>query len=333
VWNKFKIPPYLQEFLLYTIAVILLVMLAVPGSLNIVVSVSVISLSIILYVFVLQKRNLEIRSIGDVIRKIRLNQYQSPEELNLRMNLSELEEEIKLMLEKSGKDIEYLKKLEKIRTEFIANVSHELKTPIFTIQGYLETLLDGAIKDDNVNILFLQKASRHTKNLSELVNDLIDISMIESGEMKISPRYFNVTTFISDVVKDLVPLAEAKGLELTCRSARENLTLYGDKGRLKHVLNNLVLNAIKYTDKGKIQVIAEEDGKLIVRDTGIGIPETELNRIFERFYRIDKARSKEVGGTGLGLSIVKHLVEAHGSKIEVKSTPGEGSEFFFKLKK
>jgi two-component system phosphate regulon sensor histidine kinase PhoR len=240
------------------------------------------------------------------------------------------------MFEKERNDIEYLKRLERMRTEFLANVSHELRTPIFAIQGYIETLLDGAIDDEKVNKYFLDKANQHTINLSNLLNDLIDISMIESGEMRMSYRYFNINDYISQIIHEMMPIAQEKSIELIYYPAKEGLQLFGDKSRLKQVFINLITNAIKYTEQGKVEVLIEEEpkfGKIIIRDTGLGITQEDINRIFERFYRVDKARSRSVGGTGLGLAIVKHIVEAHNSKIEVKSELGAGSEFSFRLKK
>ena len=271
-----------------------------------------------------------------MIKKIRLNEFQDSGEIFLSDSLKELETEIKAMFSRSQLDIQNLKKLEQVRTEFLGNVSHELRTPIFSIQGYLETLLDGALNDSNVNHNFLQKAHRHTINLNTLLNDLIDISMIESGNMKMSFRYFNISQFLKTLVSELSPEAEKKGLSLIPNFPSSDLELYGDKQRLKQVLVNLILNAIKYTEDGSVEVGFTETiefGIIFVRDTGIGISDSDLPRIFERFYRVDKDRSREQGGTGLGLAIAKHIIEAHSSKIEVKSTPGRGSEFFFRLKK
>jgi len=223
-----------------------------------------------------------------------------------------------------------------MRSQFIANVSHELRTPIFTIQGFIETLLDGAVDDPKVNKQFLQKANQHTISLSNLLNDLIDLSMIESGEMRMSYRYFRVNEYLEGIIKQLLPLAEEKGLELIYHPVRENLEVFGDKDKLKQVFVNIIQNAIKYTEKGKVELFVEENKKevnFIIKDSGIGIPESSIGRIFERFYRVDKARSRSVGGTGLGLAIVKHILEAHNSIVEVKSVLNEGSEFSFKLKK
>jgi len=238
------------------------------------------------------------------------------------------------MYEKSKNDIEYLERLQKMRSQFVANVSHELRTPLFAIQGYIETLLEGAINDPSVNTQFLQKADQHTINLSNLINDLIDISMIESGEMRMSFRYFSVNDYLNVIIDEMKPLAEERGLELVYNQVRDGLEIFADKDRLKQAFVNIIHNSIKYTELGKVEVLVEEARISViftVRDTGIGIPEASINRIFERFYRVDKARSRSVGGTGLGLAIVKHILEAHHSEIAVKSTINKGSEFSFNL--
>lgn len=301
----------------------------------IVSGVTFMLLSILLSILT-ERRERAVKKIKAVIKGINRNEFSSPEEIVLEGSLHDLELEIRKMYNKMRSDIEYLKKLEKIRTEFLANVSHELRTPIFTIQGYLETLLNGAMDDPSVNTMFLKKAIRHTGNLSNLLNDLIDISMIESGQMKMTFVHFKVDEFMQNIIKEFAPLAASKGLELRDNTIREGLQLYADKPKLKQVLGNLIQNAIKYTERGKIELIVEEEeksAKIIVRDSGIGISTEDTQRIFERFYRVDKTRSREIGGTGLGLAIVKHIVEAHGSKIEVNSEINKGTEFSFRLRK
>ncbi|NJD21423.1 MAG: two-component sensor histidine kinase [Melioribacter sp.] len=288
-------------------------------------------------IFIISKsRKDELLTIKNVIERIRTNSFNSADEIKLGNDLKELEEEIKSMFLRTQNDITNLKRLEQVRTEFLGNVSHELRTPIFAIQGYIETLLDGAINDENVNKSFLQKAIQHTNNLNNLLNDLINISMIESGQMLMSFRYFNVHEFLEGIVHELKPVAEKKNLELNLVEFNPTLQLFGDKQRLKQVMTNLIQNALKYTETGKVDVgVVEEgsNGRIFVRDTGIGISPNEINRIFERFYRVDKDRSREMGGTGLGLAIVKHIVDAHGSKVELVSHLGKGSEFSFGLKK
>jgi len=293
-------------------------------------------LDFLLILFISKNRNDELIAIKNVIEMIRTNSFHSADEIQLGNDLKELEDEIKSMFLRTQNDITNLKRLEQVRTEFLGNVSHELRTPIFAIQGYIETLLDGAINDENVNKSFLQKANQHTINLNNLLNDLINISMIESGQMLMSFRYFNIHEFLDGIIHELKPVAEKKNLELNLVEYNPKLQLFGDKQRLRQVMTNLIQNALKYTEIGKVEVgIIEEEntGRIFVRDTGIGISNNDVNRIFERFYRVDKDRSREMGGTGLGLAIVKHIVDAHGSKIELVSHLGKGSEFSFCLKK
>jgi two-component system phosphate regulon sensor histidine kinase PhoR len=281
-------------------------------------------------------RKKELGRIKEIIRSIRYNKFASPDEIRMGVQLFELEDEIRSMYLKVQNDISNLKKLEQVRTEFLGNVSHELRTPIFAIQGFLETLLDGALEDPKVNRNFLVKANQHTINLNNLLNDLIDISMIESGQMKMSFRYFNVNDFFEMLVNEMRPHAEAKGIELKIICGKPGLQVFGDKEKLKQVMVNLIMNAVKYTEQGSVEIGVNDEEKrcrVYVRDTGIGIAEKDLSRIFERFYRVDKDRSRAVGGTGLGLAIVKHIVEAHGSKVVVKSEINAGSEFSFYLKK
>jgi two-component system, OmpR family, phosphate regulon sensor histidine kinase PhoR len=252
--------------------------------------------------------------------------------------IGDLAKAINEMAEKLGNDIAQLRKLERIRSEFLANVSHELRTPIFSVQGFIETLLDGAIDDPSVNRDFLEKAHRHASRLNALLNDLIEISRIESGEMKMSFRYFSVVEFLNSMIEEMRPVAERKGIRLSLvESVGEEERVFGDRDRLRQVMVNLLDNAVKYTDRGgSITCSVERDGPLCairVSDTGQGIAPEHHARVFERFYRVDKDRSRDVGGTGLGLAIVKHIVEAHGGSISVSSTVGKGSVFTFTLKR
>ncbi len=304
-------------------------------------SIAISSIVIIIYLIVLfflfgMIRKQELNEVQSIITSIRLNKFKSKKSIKLNFNLKKLEDEICAMYEKMNNDIATLKKLEKMRTQFLANVSHELRTPIFKVQGYIETLLDGALNDEKVRLNFLNKAKNSTIHLGNLLNDLIDISMIESGEMKMSFRYFILNDYMLSIINQFKDSAAAKNIKIIYNPCRDNLKIYGDKERLKVVFNNLIQNAIKYTDNGQIEIITEEKIENVVvkiKDTGIGISSADINRIFERFYRTELARSRLVSGTGLGLAIVKHIVEAHNSKIEVKSKIGEGSEFSFSLRK
>lgn len=221
------------------------------------------------------------------------------------------------------------------RNEFLGNVAHELRTPIFAIQLSLETLADGAINDPSVNTEFLKKAERQTNRLKELVDDLIHISKLEEG-MRLSKRYFSINQLIKETISELSEIAEKKKLKLIFETTLiDESVVIADRERIKQVLVNLIDNSTKYTpDNGYVIITTKPDLDCIivsVKDSGVGIPKDDLPRIFERFYRVDKTRSRDNGGSGLGLSIVKHIMELHNSKITVTSNEGEGSEFKFKL--
>lgn len=342
MWNELKTnlkfsSVYLKEYIVF---ISLLVVLFLLFDEKIVSILTVYILLISGYFFIInrigKKRSKELIEIESIINKIRLGKYSYSDEIKLNRNLISLEKEIKKMYERIKNDITHLERLQEMRSQFIANVSHELRTPIFTIQGFIETLMDGAIDDPNVNKNFLQKANQHTIALNNLLNDLIDLSMIESGELRMSYRYFKVNDYLQKIVKELSPLAANRGLEIILYPAETDPEIFGDREKIKQVFVNIIQNGIKYTEKGTIEIFVKEKRKTVrfsIKDTGIGIPEKYLNRIFERFYRVDKARSKSVGGTGLGLAIVKHILEAHNSTIGVNSVLNEGTEFYFELEK
>jgi two-component system phosphate regulon sensor histidine kinase PhoR len=231
-------------------------------------------------------------------------------------------------------DLTRLKKLERTRQEFVANVSPELRTPLSLIKGYVETLLDGARNDPATAERFLKIIERNTQRLDLLIQDLLTISALESERIKLNLNPVELRPLVEKIFADLKPPAENKNVELF--DALPGLTATADSSRLEQVLANLVDNAIKYGRlQGRVTVGGKKlaDGKLeiFVRDDGPGIPAESLDRVFERFYRVDKARSRDQGGTGLGLSIVKHIVQAHGGEVWVKSELGKGATFFFTL--
>jgi len=231
-------------------------------------------------------------------------------------------------------DLTRLKQLERTREEFVANVSHELRTPLSLIKGYVETLLDGARGNPAIAERFLKIIERNTKRLDLLIQDLLTISALEAGRMKLNPQPVALRTLVEKVFTDLKPPADNKNITLV--NQLPGFTAAADVNRLEQVLANLVDNAIKYgSAQGHVTVGGKkrDDGKIeiFVQDDGPGIPAESLDRVFERFYRVDKARSREQGGTGLGLSIVKHIVQAHGGEVWVKSEPGKGATFFFTL--
>jgi len=234
-------------------------------------------------------------------------------------------------------EIEELKRMAKFRRQFLADVSHELKTPIFAAQGFVHTLLDGAVDDPKIRMKFLKKAAKSLDGLDALVQDLLTVSHMEAGDITMHRENFDIGEMIYDVFDEFEETVHGKDIKLFASCKRyEEVMVYADPRRIYQVLVNLISNAIKYSkDSGKVFVSVDESKneriKIGVTDHGIGIPPEHLNRIFERFYRVDKSRSKEIGGTGLGLSIVKHIVEAHGSEIRVKSKVGKHSEFSFEL--
>jgi len=234
-------------------------------------------------------------------------------------------------------DITRLKGLEKIRQDFVANVSHELRTPLTTIKGYVETLLEGALKEE-VASQFVQVIKRHTDRLTKIVEDLLMLSKIESKEFQLKMEVISLRDLIDDVIDFVKEPAEKKKISISQSAIPPSLAVEADRNYLEQISINLLDNAIKYTPEGgriTISVIEKDQREVLVsvQDTGIGIPKEDLPRIFERFYRVDKGRSQELGGTGLGLSIVKHLVQAHGGKVWVDSQPGKGSTFYFTLPK
>jgi len=327
---------FLKILISLLLSFILLSLLEFPLSNIIIVLILISIISIALLISLDYFRVQQIVKIRETIRDIRHNKLVSPGQINLGTDLESTEREIKKMFNKMDNDISNLKKLEKVRTQFLGNVSHELRTPIFAIQGYLETLVSGAINDPDVNMKFLKKAYTHTNNLNNLLNDLIDISMIESGEMKMNYGYYEIVPFLEKIIHEFSDIGREKGIEIRLRASDNKIKYYCDKDKLRQVMVNLISNSIKYTEKGLVEVLLSDEEKfgiITVSDSGIGIPEKDIDRIFERFYRVDKDRSRAVGGTGLGLAIVKHIVTAHGSKVMVESKLGKGSTFSFKLKK
>jgi two-component system phosphate regulon sensor histidine kinase PhoR len=231
-------------------------------------------------------------------------------------------------------DLTRLKQLESARKEFVANVSHELRTPLSLIKGYVETLLDGAKDNPEVSDKFLQTIDRNAERLKLLIEDLLTISELESGRMKISVESLDLRPVVAKVFADFKSRAVAKNVELV--DEVDDLRVRADSDRLEQVLGNLIDNAIKYgRSEGHVKVGARpvEHGQveIEVRDDGPGIPPEALDRVFERFYRVDKARSREQGGTGLGLSIVKHIVQSHGGRVWARSELGHGASFYFTL--
>jgi len=255
--------------------------------------------------------------------------------------LADLENSLIYLRSEYENEIENLKQIETFRREFLGNVSHELKTPIFAIQGFIDTLLEGALEDERVNRSFLEKALKHADRLDNLVKDLLIISQLETGQLQMHMEGFRLHDLILEVFESLENKLTRKGRSIKLQlisNGNELLQVHADRERIRQVLINLVDNAIKYGDpQGIVSVeFQKHNGKRViirVKNQGQPIAPEHLPRLFERFYRVDKSRSREGGGTGLGLSIVKHLIEAHREKILVESEPEKGSTFTFTLKR
>jgi two-component system, OmpR family, phosphate regulon sensor histidine kinase PhoR len=254
-------------------------------------------------------------------------------------SIEEVSEDVQKWATQRRQEIEILRANEQFRKEFLMNLAHELRTPIFTVQGYVDTLLNGALDDPAVNKKFLSNASKGIDRLVRLVDDLGEISKLESGRIPIIQETFVIQDLISDVYEELSLNAAEKKIALNFKRGTEGaLQVYADKPRIKQVLVNLIENAIKYgNENGNITagcyVMDDKHIYVEISDDGPGIAEEHLPRIFERFYRADRSRSRTIGGTGLGLAIVKHIVEAHGQTVNVRSKPGVGSSFGFTLER
>ncbi|MHA6279300.1 sensor histidine kinase [Salinimicrobium sp. CAU 1759] len=260
----------------------------------------------------------------------------NPEQVTTDM--ATLSQEVQKFAEGKKLEIEALKVRDSYRKEFMGNISHELKTPLFTVQGYIETLLDGAMKDKAVRKQYLTRAAKGVERLVYIVQDLDMITKLETGDLRLKPEVFDIVELIQNVFDLLEMKAAKKNISLLFETSYAPVWVKADKERIQQVVTNLLVNSIKYgKNDGTTEVSIEEHSKrkIIIRvsDNGEGIQKQHIPRLFERFYRVDKSGSRKEGGSGLGLAIVKHLLEAHKEKIFVESTFGVGSEFSFTLKK
>ncbi len=254
------------------------------------------------------------------------------------LSLTELESRLEQWSEQQIALVEEMKGREQFRREYIGNVSHELKTPIFNIQGYIYTLLDGAIKDEKVAKKFLKRAAKSVERMTQLVKDMDVLTKVESGEYDVQLRPVRVRNLLDDAMEEIENLASKRKAKIKLNFfADDAVQVLCDAARIEQVLDNLLVNAIKYSEEGSLVVVTvsgeREKVEFRIKDHGFGISETDLPHIFERFYRVDKARSRDAGGTGLGLSIVKHIIDRHGESIRVQSKEGVGTEFIFTLKR
>ncbi len=282
----------------------------------------------------------EVNKMYKTIHKLKLRDFNISRKTVIQNDnpFKKLNDEIFVYVAKKQKEIEELRRLEIFRREFLADVSHELKTPIFAAQGFVHTLIDGAIDDPKVRDKFLMKAAKSLDGLDALVKDLVALTQLETGELKMHFDRTDMHHLTLSVFEQLEPVARKRNTTLRIKTEHVGpVWARADGQRLEQVMTNLVENAIKYGHEGgKVLVSLEEEKKNIqvsVRDDGPGISPEHLSRIFERFYRVDKSRAKDRGGTGLGLAIVKHILNAHHSKVTVMSKLDKGTEFRFKLER
>ncbi|MFH1160068.1 MAG: ATP-binding protein [bacterium] len=245
--------------------------------------------------------------------------------------------EVEVWQQEKSREIEQLKQLEQYRREFIGNVSHELKTPLFNIQGYVLTLLDGGLDDSSINLEYLKRTEKSIERLIRIVEDLDEIFLLESGQLKLNVTRFDINSLSKEVLELLEVKARKKSIRLVPAKEDKPISVEGDKEKIRQVLTNILENSIRYgVEEGKTKISFFDMGEHIlteVTDNGIGIEPEELSRVFERFYRTKSGRASFSKGKGLGLAIVKHILEAHQQTVNVRSTPGVGTTFGFTLKK
>lgn len=280
----------------------------------------------------------KINPIYKTIETIPINKDELKKKLEGKDVIQEVNRMVINYAKNRSKEIKKLRRMEKYRKEFLGNVSHELKTPIFNIQGYILTLLDGGLEDPEINREYLERTEMSINRMVSIIEDLESITKLETGELELEWADFDIVQLVKYVYGLQDSIRTKFNIDLTFdHSYDKPIMVSGDKKRITEVLNNLILNSIFYGNKGgKTTVSFAEMGENIlidVTDDGLGLEEDEIPRIFERFYRTDKSRSRDRGGTGLGLSIVKHIIEAHNQTITVRSEPGTGSSFSFTLNK
>ena len=257
---------------------------------------------------------------------------------NIRdLDIDNVEREAEEWADAKEEELNAYKRDENYRREFIGNVSHELKTPIFNIQGYIQTLLDGGLNDETINLKYLERTNKSVDRMINIVEDLEVISRLETEDSQLEFQPFNIVDLAKEVIEAFEMKASQTNINLELYNEAQTEIVIGDRDKIQQVFVNLVSNSIKYGKHGgttQLKFFDLENSMLIeIADDGIGIEEDSLSRLFERFYRVDKNRSREIGGTGLGLAIVKHILEGHNQQINVRSTIGVGSTFSFILEK
>ncbi len=291
----------------------------------------------IFYYFIQRFINDRLRLLYRSIRKGKITQENDLEFKITDDVIAKAERETKLWTEERNREIERLKEQEEFRREFLGNLAHELKTPVFSMQGYILTLLDGGLEDDSVNRIFLERASKSADRMATILEDLDEITKLEVDALKMQMRAFDIVELLKEVFEALEFRAAERNIQLELEKDYNPLFVDGDKTKIGQVLTNLINNSIFYGNEGgntlvKIFVV-DDIVTLEVSDDGPGIDDKHLPRLFERFYRVEKSRNRNEGGSGLGLAICRHIIESHGQTISVRSTVGIGSTFSFSLDK
>ena len=340
--NNSKAVSVLFGLIVGVISTLTALLLGVDEGINL-VTAAIISFSSSTLLFAIITENLFDKKISEIyksfenIRNENFEKVESDRTLLRQINpLKGINQEIYSFASIKQLEINELKRLETFRREFLQDVSHELKTPLFSAQGFVHTLLDNINAEKKIRKKFLRKAAKSLDYLDLLVKDLLTISQMESGEIKMKMEAFDVISLIKETVEQIEPIAQQKNINLKINVEKKSVVVVADYYRIFQVLKNLLSNAIKYSkNDSDIRINIEQRKKVVnisVEDSGIGIPKNDRKRIFERFYRIEKSRSKKRGGTGLGLAIVKHIIEGHKTKIKLKSKINQGSIFSFNLK-
>jgi len=324
---------------------LLLYLLKGQGSIMLYISISIV-FSAFVYFIIYQTLDKfiysKIKLIYKTIHRFKLGKESLVQHYeNSSDSLEDVNKEVEDWAKTQSEEITKLKEMAQYRREFLGNVSHELKTPIFNIQGYIMTLLDGGLEDQEINRKFLKRSEKSIERMIDMVDDLETISALESGELDLNISHFNIYNLVSEIIENYEHQAKKKGINIFIANKEDQteIVVSADLDRIRQVFTNLIDNAIKYRNEKanprvKITFYDMDENILVeVSDNGIGIAEENLPRLFERFYRVDKGRSREMGGTGLGLSIVKHIIEAHEQTINVRSTPNIGTTFSFTLTK
>lgn len=294
---------------------------------------------VVFYVVQLRLETFIYKRVKKIYDDLKLLESSSFSKSQITTDMATLTQEIDKYAKNKKMEIETLKVREQYRKEFIGNVSHELKTPLFTVQGYISTLIEGAFKDEKLLQKYLDRADKGVERLTYILNDLDMITKLETGDLILTKETFDIVKLINHVFDQLEIKASKKDITLMFdREYTESSMVKGDKQRLQQVVSNLIVNSIKYGNtQGTTEISIENliKNKVIIRvtDNGEGIEQEHLPRLFERFYRVDKSGSRKEGGSGLGLAIVKHIIEAHSEQIYIESQLGVGSEFSFTLEK